>query len=241
MVSAKQIALLSLASLSYAADAPITTDSTGEESLVADFDWSNKSSITGSVQFVPANNGSVLVNVNVAGLPDEGGPFPYHIHQKPVPSDGNCTGTLLHLNPYHGAPNATSNAGQEVGDLASKHGNIEGHSFQTSYVDNYISLNPEDPAYIGGLSVVIHFLNNSRITCANLTVDKGVSSSTIVSGSSTATVVVPSGASNGSGSGSGSGNGSSNGSSSSSANFAASVGATGLGAGLAALGLGLLL
>ena len=237
MVSAKQLAILSLASLSFAADAPITTDSTGEDSLVADFNWSKKSSISGSVQFVPANNGSVLVNVNIAGLPSVGGPFPYHIHQKPVPADGNCTGTLLHLNPYHGAPNATSNAGQEVGDLASKHGKMEGPSYQASYVDNYISLDSADPAYIGGLSVVIHFLNNTRITCANLTIDEGVSSSTTVSGSKTSTIVKPSGgASNSSDSGSGSKNTSSH----SSSNFAASVGATGFAAGIAAIGLGLL-
>lgn len=237
MVSAKQLAILSLASLSFAADAPITTDSTGEDSLVADFNWSKKTSISGSVQFVPANNGSVLVNVNIAGLPSEGGPFPYHIHQKPVPADGNCTGTGLHLNPFGGAPNATSNAGQEVGDLASKHGNMEGPSYQASYVDNYISLDSADPAYIGGLSVVIHFLNNTRITCANLTIDKGVSSSTIVSGSKTSTIVKPSGgASNSSDSGSGSKNTSSH----SSSNFAASVGATGFAAGIAAIGLGLL-
>lgn len=37
-----------------------------------------------------------------------------------------------------------------------------------SYVDPYISLAPNTPAFAGNRSIVVHFANKTRITCANL-------------------------------------------------------------------------
>ncbi|RLV93651.1 Cell surface Cu-only superoxide dismutase 5 [Spathaspora sp. JA1] len=175
MVSKTSIALLAATAL--AQNAPVSTDSPQGVTYVAKFVPNSHSNISGTVEFEAAKNGSVLVNVDVNGLPSQGGPFPYHIHEKPVPSDGNCTGTLGHLNPFNGSMTSTVAAGKEAGDLAGKHGNITASPFQTSYVDNYISLNPSNPAYIGGLSVVIHANDNSRLTCANITEEAVVNKS----------------------------------------------------------------
>ncbi|KAK6454719.1 Cu/Zn superoxide dismutase [Scheffersomyces xylosifermentans] len=179
MVSVKQFStVLALAAVSSASNAPVSTDSADGNKYVATFKPTSKSNITGTVEFQPASNGSVTVNVDLSGFPSTGGPFPYHIHQAPVPTDGNCTGTLLHLNPFNGTVNATSAAGKEVGDLAGKHGNLPGGSVSISYVDNYISLNPDNKAYLGGLSVVVHALDNTRLSCANITEESVSSNST---------------------------------------------------------------
>ncbi|KAI5953892.1 SOD4 [Candida margitis] len=169
MVSYSILSVLALASVAIAGDTPIQSDSADQPSLQATFKKKATSDVTGTITFEPATNGSVLVKVDVEGLPSSGGPFPYHIHELPVPADGNCTGTKMHLNPYGGNENATTPQGKEAGDLAGRHGKIQGQSFSTEYVDNYISLNPDSKTYFGNLSVVIHFANSSRITCSNLT------------------------------------------------------------------------
>lgn len=163
MVSIRYIGQsLSLFRLALSA-APVQTNSP-DATYVANF----TSRVEGSISF-SATNGSVLVDVNLSNLPSSGGPFLYHIHQLPVPSDGNCTGTAGHLNPYNGSEAATSPADKEVGDLSGKHGRINGQSLQTSYIDEYLSLNDNDPAFIGNLSVVVHYANTTRIACANIT------------------------------------------------------------------------
>lgn len=164
MVSLSKLLALSLLSLASAEPAPQFTDSPTNTELIATFD----SKVSGSVAFT-SNNGLVLVSVDLSDLPTSGGPFLYHIHKKPVPSDGNCTGTLSHFNPFNGSETASAPDLKEAGDLSGKHGKIEGTSLNTSYIDPYLSLNPSSPAYFGGLSVVVHFANTSRIACANIT------------------------------------------------------------------------
>jgi hypothetical protein len=52
----------------------------------------------------------------------------YHIHDKAVPADGNCTGAGAHLDPYARgeSPACDSNSKQtcQVGDLSGKYGNV---------------------------------------------------------------------------------------------------------------------
>lgn len=166
MVSYKKIlSVLAGCSMALGDAAPVVTDSPKGAKYVANF---NKT-LHGSVEFSSAANGSVLVGINVDNFPSTGGPFAYHIHEAPVPSDGNCTGTKLHLNPYHGDPNATTPSEFEVGDLSAKHGVIEGTSLHTSFVDEYISLNENNEAFVGGLAVTFHYKNNNRLACANIT------------------------------------------------------------------------
>ncbi|KAK9452459.1 superoxide dismutase [Dipodascopsis uninucleata] len=172
MLFGKVLAIASLfaSPLLVAADkAPVTTDNTNT-TFVATFDGT----VSGTVTFSPtANLTGVEVEVDVKGLPFGSGPFSYHIHAKPVPSDGNCTGTGGHLDPYNGTTPFTSGspAAAQVGDLSGKHGSIAANdtSFKASYVDPYISTSEDDEAYIGNLSVVFHSSNTSRIACANIT------------------------------------------------------------------------
>lgn len=94
----------------------------------------------------------------------------YHLHDQPVPEDGNCTKTLAHLDPYERGeltpcdPNAPQTC--QVGDLSGKHGNITG-DIDATYTDNFASLKEGIGAFFGNRSIVVHFGNKTRITCAN--------------------------------------------------------------------------
>jgi hypothetical protein len=52
----------------------------------------------------------------------------YHIHEKPVPADGNCTGTGAHLDPYKRGEVPICDAAKpescQTGDLSGKFGNF---------------------------------------------------------------------------------------------------------------------
>lgn len=54
----------------------------------------------------------------------------------------------------------------QVGDLAGKYGAITTSPFMASYTDSFTATS-DDKAFIGNLSVVVHFANLTRITCAN--------------------------------------------------------------------------
>ena len=111
--------------------------------------------------------------MNFANLPSEGGPFRmmhcssftfnhadcikvYHIHAYPVPSDGNCTGTLAHLDPYirGDTPPCDPEEPQtcEVGDLSGKHGTINSTSASLRHIHLPLSSLP--------------FLSSSKLTRA---------------------------------------------------------------------------
>lgn len=128
--------------------------------------------IEGIIEFTVPNK-TVFVNFDIVGLPEGKGPFIYHIHQYPVPQDGNCTGTGGHLNPFNGTTtcNSTDISTCQVGDLSGKHGSIASDltCFEAKYYDPYLSLNPDDVAYFGNLSVVVHDASEARIACANIT------------------------------------------------------------------------
>ncbi|KAK8156288.1 superoxide dismutase [Phyllosticta citrichinensis] len=113
----------------------------------------------------------VQIQVNIAGLPAEGGPFPYHVHDQPVPPDGNCTKTLAHLDPFIRGEkppcNPKKRAKCQVGDLSGKYGFAEGQAFSANYAEVYLSLVPGVGDFIGNRSIVFHYANLTRITCAN--------------------------------------------------------------------------
>ncbi|KAL7666030.1 Superoxide dismutase copper/zinc binding domain-containing protein [[Candida] zeylanoides] len=166
-----------------AGEAPITSDSIKGDSYVANFDSPN---VQGQVRFDTLHNSSISVHVDVSGLPDAGGPFMYHVHQLPVPADGNCSGTLEHLNPYNGSVSAIEWASKEAGDLSGKHGTVSGNSINATYVEPYLSSNPSDPAFFGNLSIVFHLADKTRIACANITkVESKSQNSSIPSATST--------------------------------------------------------
>lgn len=163
------------------------------------FDPDTGSTITGNIVGVSAQGGTgVTFTVNFTGFPSEAeyGPFVYHIHNLPVPADGNCTETLGHLDPtdrgeYYPCNVAAPDTCQ-AGDLAGKHGNITAPSFTATYTDPYLSTTPGSPYYFGDLSVVIHSMNTTRLTCANFVQVSATNSSSVngtsPSASATATV-----------------------------------------------------
>lgn len=167
MVSFTHVTLiLGVSAVALAGAAPQVADSPQGVTYEAVID---SALVQGKVQFTSTSKGQIQVDVDITELPLEGGPFIYHVHQLPVPSDGNCTGTLDHLNPYGGSPKNLDAADKEVGDLSGKHGAINGTSLQQTYIDTYLSLNKNDPAFFGNLSVVVHFANATRIGCGNIT------------------------------------------------------------------------
>lgn len=141
----------------------------------------------------------VRFTVKLSNLPQAKLDLPYHLHVAPVPEDGNCTKTLAHLDPFirgEATPcDKTAPATCQVGDLSGKHGVIPaGSEYETSYVDLYASTLEGIGAFFGNRSVVIHYPNKTRITCANFVkVDGGAnlpgpsSGSGSGSGSSTST------------------------------------------------------
>jgi len=141
----------------------------------------NGGNVKGAVYALSSPDGTgVIFKVKFSDLPNEGGPFIYHIHDQPVPADGNCTGTLAHLDPYERGeatpcdPLAPQTC--QVGDLSGKHGNITGNSLDATYTDNYASLQEGIGAFFGNRSFVLHFANKTRITCANFSVENAGSS-----------------------------------------------------------------
>lgn len=130
--------------------------------------------IQGSVIAVGTNSG-VQFFVNLTGLPEQSkyGPFPWHIHTMSVPTDGNCTATMGHLDPTNRGElymcDASAPETCQVGDLAGKHGGkiMAENNFTTSFVDAYLSTDPNSDAFFGGLGFVIHTGNTTRLTCAN--------------------------------------------------------------------------
>ncbi|MCJ1468056.1 hypothetical protein MMC07_006682 [Pseudocyphellaria aurata] len=146
----------------------------------------NTTSIRGYVAGTSASNGTgVNFNINLYGFPSADlGPFIYHIHDQPVPADGNCTGTKAHLDPYiRGETPPCDNkdpANCQVGDLSGKHGNITSSPFQTTYLDLYLSTVHGPASFFGNRSIVVHSNNATRLTCANFTLIAG--NSTITGG-----------------------------------------------------------
>lgn len=137
-----------------------------------------RGNIKGSVVAVANPNGiGVSFQINFQNLPTSGGPFLYHLHAFPVPSDGNCTKTLAHLDPYQRGEDPVCNSSLpqtcQVGDLSGKYGKITQDPFVASFSDDFASTAEGIGAYFGNRSFAVHFGNKTRITCANFTLTAG--------------------------------------------------------------------
>ncbi|KAI0161104.1 superoxide dismutase [Hypoxylon sp. FL1284] len=117
-----------------------------------------------------------------SNLPTEGGPFIYHIHVAAVPEDGNCTGTETHLDQYARGEDPPCDASQpqtcQQGDLSGKFGHVNASAaangtWAARFHDPYTSLVEGQGAYIANRSLVFHFANKTRISCANFAVLAG--------------------------------------------------------------------
>lgn len=190
IIAKSAIATLLLAATVFAVDAPVEGDPTqitgangdakaypenpSGKTFWADFSGTK---LNGGIIFSPsAGNNGVKVEVNLHGFPPEGGPFSYHVHDQPVPADGNCTGTKAHLDPFIRGQKVPCDpkrpASCEVGDLAGKHGKIPANNngtFIATYNDLYITLNQGQGSFIGNRSIVVHTNDTKRYACANIT------------------------------------------------------------------------
>ncbi|KAG5918881.1 hypothetical protein E4U61_001393 [Claviceps capensis] len=134
----------------------------------------------------PPDGVGVRFTVRFQNLPKTGGPFPYHIHLNKA-TGGNCTAAGPHLDPTDRGDKPPCDAGNlpscQVGDLAGKYGRIDSDPFTAEYVDKYLSVKEDDPAFFGNRAFVIHLANNTRVTCADFV--KGGASEPNVSSIST--------------------------------------------------------
>ncbi|RMD39228.1 hypothetical protein DV735_g5900, partial [Chaetothyriales sp. CBS 134920] len=134
--------------------------------------------IQGTIVGVSSEDGTgVLVAISLFSFPDGLGPFEYHIHEKPVPSNGSCNATGGHLNPYNGTkppgcdPEMPSLC--EVGDLSGKYGLVENETlaespfFQNQFLDSFLSTSNDSITFLGNRSFVIHAANGTRLNCGN--------------------------------------------------------------------------
>jgi Cu/Zn superoxide dismutase len=114
--------------------APKVTGNPKAVSYVATLPEKPGNALRGSIHAVTAKDGTgVAFKVSFAGLPSTGGPFMYHIHEKPVPANGNCTATGAHLDPYKRGEvpicDATKPETCQTGDLSGKYGNFTAATF----------------------------------------------------------------------------------------------------------------
>ncbi|OCT51681.1 Cell surface superoxide dismutase [Cu-Zn] 4 [Cladophialophora carrionii] len=148
--------------------------------------------VQGQITGVSNDNGTgVSFSVNFFSFPDVGlGPFNYHIHEYPIPPSGNCTAAGGHLSPFGRSDTPPCDPVNpqtcQPGDLSGKHGNISQlayasapdgsenspratNTFQAMYLELYLSTDPNNAAFFGNRSVVVHAANGTRLNCANFT------------------------------------------------------------------------
>ena len=116
----------------------------------------------------------------MSGFPGDAFPFPWHVHEYPFPHDGTVTPcgveiTGGHFDPLEAAENSnyttdcSSQTPQncEIGDLSGKFGAFpQADPLTARYSDSFLSLYGVNS--ITGRSIVIHFVNGSRLVCANI-------------------------------------------------------------------------
>ncbi|KAJ2874764.1 Superoxide dismutase [Coemansia asiatica] len=175
------VAALAASSSVYASDGGLVriarTDSASNV-VMADANLSGNG-ISSSFKFLPTQNGKGLqIIISASGL-GQGNKYPFHIHEKVVPSDGNCTGTGGHLDPFKVKAAAGDNykcdsskpdSTCELGDLAGIFGAMQADangSYSGNFQDPMLSFSGDSS--ILGHSIVIHGPDSSRLACANIT------------------------------------------------------------------------
>ncbi|RPA73070.1 hypothetical protein BJ508DRAFT_366922 [Ascobolus immersus RN42] len=171
------LALLVLPAVLAQDIAPKTNNQPSNVTYEADFDKPN--GIKGKFVFSQGKGGEgVHVKVDLSGFDSQGlvGPFKYHLHDAPVPTDGNCNGTLAHLDPYQRGQTPPCNKDKpetcEVGDLSGKHtpdGAFNTSEYANEYTDLYIDLRAGNRGFFGNRSITIHGKDGVRIACSNFT------------------------------------------------------------------------
>lgn len=170
MVAINKILTSSLltSAVALADQAPENNDSHKKSVARAHLD---KDLVKGIIEFT-SKDGVVNVHLDVTGLPPNAGPFQYHIYDSQVSSKYNCEDAGSLFNPYNSNYNICDDLQNDgecaIGDLSGKHGYINTTCFETQYSDPYLSLNPNNAAFVGGMSLIITDQNNKRISCGNI-------------------------------------------------------------------------
>ncbi|KAL5345531.1 Cell surface superoxide dismutase [Cu-Zn] 4 [Pseudogymnoascus australis] len=154
-----------------AAEAPKVTGNP-DVTYKAEIADSNENGVGGFVEITAgpdANGADVQFEFN---LPEEGGPFTFHIHVSPINSTGSCASTGGHLDPYGATDTHVCDPTEpelcEVGDISGKLGRkFPAGEIAGNISDDFISLVEGTPAFIGNRSIVVHASDKSRIACAN--------------------------------------------------------------------------
>ncbi|KAA8651973.1 hypothetical protein EYZ11_001769 [Aspergillus tanneri] len=156
-------------------NAPVVEDNKPEIIYQAKLLEKDNSTVRGHFTAWTSNEGvGIKFHTEVWGLPNGDLHYPYHIHAKPVPEDGNCYATGAHLDPYKRGDEIPCDINSpqtcQVGDLAGKHGPIfapEDQTFEVYYSDYYLSNVKDTTSFFGNLSVVVHAPDNKRLNCGN--------------------------------------------------------------------------
>ncbi|KAG5295191.1 Cu-Zn superoxide dismutase [Histoplasma ohiense] len=138
--------------------------------------------LRGNVSITSGPDGEgVFIFAAFWGFPNETeqGPFPWHVHAKPVNASGNCLSTGPHLSPTQRADSPpcdrTDLGSCQSGDLSGKYGDIggviNGSLWTSKFYDPYLSTNPNSTSFVGNRSIVVHLYNGTRINCGNFTLD----------------------------------------------------------------------
>ncbi|GAB1196408.1 superoxide dismutase [Aspergillus pseudonomiae] len=160
-------------SSAIALDAPVIKDNQPQTVYEAVFQDKDNSTVRGKYTAYGADDGiGIHFRVTLTGVPKDTF-LNYHIHDKPVPEDGNCYSTGGHLDPYLRGDqppcNTTVPETCQVGDISGKHGPVwtADGDFDVLYRDFFLSNVKDTVAFFGNRSVVIHLPDNKRINCGN--------------------------------------------------------------------------
>lgn len=185
IIGASLVALAVGEPVVYPAPAPVITNNPIGKTYCVTFDYPF---FTGNITATSGADGKgvdfvVSVAIDLEKDPKfnktDTGDYAYHIHDQPVPSDGNCTKTLAHLDYYEVGQNKTCNRDTpeycEGGDLAGKHGMIQRPTdlsqmkivYDKKYIDLYLSTKEGEHNFFGNRSIVFHRPDKTRLGCAN--------------------------------------------------------------------------
>ncbi|CAG8648997.1 1981_t:CDS:2, partial [Paraglomus occultum] len=121
--------------------------------------------VNGFIEFEETGNGVEISLKFSGGLPDEFGPFPYHVHENPVPPTGDCgpNGVGDHIDLITAPDTFNCSAVQDksqcqAGDLSGKYGKLVSNNGEVeakTYTDPFLKFD-SSPKGLLNRSIVIH-------------------------------------------------------------------------------------
>ncbi|KAJ1748466.1 hypothetical protein GGH19_003077 [Coemansia sp. RSA 1807] len=172
------IALAAMANVASSNLVPVRRSASASDVVIAMAEPQGQD-VAAVFRFVKSIDGNGLeLAISASGL-EKGGEYPFHIHVNNVPSNGNCTATGGHLDPF-GIKAAAGDAYKcsaddisntcELGDLAGIFGNLVGDDEGKCLKSvNATELTFGGKSTILDHSIVIHNAKGDRVACSNIT------------------------------------------------------------------------